>query len=72
VNPGRRGGKPAINRLSYGAACMLMYLGVFYFSSPRYIFCERILGVLWWAVAQSENVAVMQYSFVLQIFLYIR
>jgi hypothetical protein len=28
LNPGRRGGKPATNRLSYGAAILFMLLAV--------------------------------------------
>jgi hypothetical protein len=29
LNPGRRGGKPATNRLSYGAACLLLFFSLF-------------------------------------------
>jgi hypothetical protein len=39
LNPGRRGGKPATNRLSYGAADLFL-LGVLYVVSARSIYVD--------------------------------
>jgi hypothetical protein len=43
LNPGRRGGKPATNRLSYGAAKSLSFLIFLFAAQPKEFFLDGLM-----------------------------
>jgi hypothetical protein len=60
VNTGRRGGKPAINRLSYGAACrrLILLSSLCWWILPFLSISSPKHGLIscWWATSNSDDV----------------